>query len=92
MGESREWPVAVHDERAGGADDARLIARPEKIVVGYDGSDSAKRALDRAAGLTGTGSLLTVVIVAPSPSDLEEPANGSKVERLTVACASPPSG
>jgi nucleotide-binding universal stress UspA family protein len=38
-----------------------------QIVVAYDGSEPAKRALDRAATLTGYGSLLTVVTVATSP-------------------------
>jgi nucleotide-binding universal stress UspA family protein len=32
-----------------------------RIVVGYDGSDSANRALDRAAEFTGYGSQLTIV-------------------------------
>ena len=39
----------------------------EEIVVGYDGSEAAKRALDRAAVLTGYGSRLTVVTVASKP-------------------------
>src|SRR5579862_3756885 len=42
-----------------------------KIVVGYDGSESSRRALDRAAALTGYGSQLTVVSVARKPRDLE---------------------
>jgi nucleotide-binding universal stress UspA family protein len=33
----------------------------QKIVVGYDGSDQAKRALDRAAALGRAGSSVTVV-------------------------------
>lgn len=35
-----------------------------RIVVGYDGSDGAKRALEHAADLAGYGSMLTVVCVA----------------------------
>ena len=42
-----------------------------KIVVGYDGSEGARRALDRAASLCGYGSLLTVVSVARSRSEVE---------------------
>jgi nucleotide-binding universal stress UspA family protein len=42
-----------------------------KIVVGYDGTESAARALDRAAELAGYGSMLTVVTVALDPGDLE---------------------
>lgn len=34
-------------------------------MVGYDDSESAQRALDRAADLAGYGSTLTVVSVAP---------------------------
>ena len=45
---------------------------PYKIVVGYDGSESAKRALDRAATLTDYGSSLTVVTVARDSDDLEK--------------------
>jgi Universal stress protein family len=46
-------------------------ARAAKIVVGYDRSEGARWALDRAAGLCGYGSLLTVVSVARSPSERE---------------------
>lgn len=38
--------------------------RPRKILVGYDGSEAAQRALDAAAGLAGYGSTLAVVSVA----------------------------
>jgi nucleotide-binding universal stress UspA family protein len=41
-----------------------MADRPQRIVVGYDDSESARRALDRAAALTGYGSTLTVVNVA----------------------------
>jgi nucleotide-binding universal stress UspA family protein len=40
-----------------------MAARPRNIVVGYDGSGSAQRALDAAADLVGYGSQLTVVSV-----------------------------
>jgi nucleotide-binding universal stress UspA family protein len=37
-----------------------------RILVGYDGSEPAQRALDRAAELAGYGTTVTVVSVAPS--------------------------
>ena len=39
------------------------MARSRRIMVGYDGSDAAGRALDAAADLVGYGSTLTVVTV-----------------------------
>jgi nucleotide-binding universal stress UspA family protein len=41
-----------------------MAARPLNIIVGYDGSDSAVRALDAAADLFGYGSTLSVVTVS----------------------------
>ena len=48
-----------------------------KIVVGYDGSSVAKRALDKAAALAGDGARVTVVaVVEPYPrSGVTIPAN-----------------
>lgn len=43
---------------------AAAIAK--RIVVGYDGSEAAQRALERAAELAGYGTTVTVVSVAPS--------------------------
>ena len=40
-----------------------MTARPRRILVGYDGSEAAGRALDAAADLTGYGSTLAVVTV-----------------------------
>ena len=40
-----------------------MTARPRRIMVAYDGSDAAGRALDAAADLTGYGSTLAVVTV-----------------------------
>lgn len=40
-----------------------MAVRPRKIVVGYDGSESAGRALHAAADLVGYGSTLAVVTV-----------------------------
>jgi nucleotide-binding universal stress UspA family protein len=41
-----------------------MAAQARRIVVGFDGSDAAWRALDVAAQLTGYGSTLAVVSVA----------------------------
>jgi nucleotide-binding universal stress UspA family protein len=41
-----------------------MAARTRRIVVGYDGSEAAQRALDAAAGLAGYGSTLSVVAVS----------------------------
>jgi len=44
----------------------------KRIVVGYDGSEAAERALDRAAELAGYGTTVTVISVAPSdPAEVE---------------------
>jgi nucleotide-binding universal stress UspA family protein len=40
-----------------------MSARPRKIVVGFDGSEASRQALDTAADLTGYGSTLAVVSV-----------------------------
>jgi nucleotide-binding universal stress UspA family protein len=52
--------------------DSNPIQRPHAIAVGYDGSESARRALSRAAALAGYGSQITVVTVATTPARLEE--------------------
>jgi nucleotide-binding universal stress UspA family protein len=54
-----------------------------KIVIGYDGSESARRALENAAALAGDQTLLVVVSVAePYPrSGITIPANLDRVER-----------
>jgi nucleotide-binding universal stress UspA family protein len=52
------------------------MARPYRIVVGYDGSEAAERALDRAADLVGYGSTVSVVFVAP---DVERVAASASV-------------
>lgn len=41
-----------------------MAAQPRRILVGFDGSDAAWRALDSAIHLTGYGSTLTVARVA----------------------------
>ncbi|MGZ8703030.1 MAG: universal stress protein [Gaiellaceae bacterium] len=46
-----------------------MAARPKRIMVGYDGSDAAARALDVAADLAGYGSTLAVVTVHTGEPD-----------------------
>jgi nucleotide-binding universal stress UspA family protein len=50
------------------------VPRAKNILVAYDGTDAARRALDAAADLMGYGSLLSVVGVpsALSPAPLAE--------------------
>jgi nucleotide-binding universal stress UspA family protein len=43
-----------------------MAGKAQKILVGYDGSEGARRALDRAAELLGYGTSLSVVHVVPS--------------------------
>jgi nucleotide-binding universal stress UspA family protein len=40
-----------------------MSARPRRIIVGYDGSEASRRALDAAADLASYGSTLSVVTV-----------------------------
>ena len=57
-----------------------MAARARNILVGYDGSEAAQRALDAAADLVGYGSALSVVTVATKADD--EPAdNGGSAGR-----------
>lgn len=46
-----------------------MAMRPRRIMVGYDGSDGAGRALEAAADLAGYGSTLAVVTVHTSEPD-----------------------
>lgn len=64
-----------------------MAARPRNILVGYDGSASAQRALDAAADLVGYGSQLTVVTVRngrPRP-EVTNAARRRLVERHLTA-------
>jgi nucleotide-binding universal stress UspA family protein len=45
-----------------------VASAARRIVVGYDGSEAARRALEHAADLAGYGSTLTVVNVADPPN------------------------
>lgn len=42
-----------------------MAAQPKRIIVGFDGTEGAQRALDAVAELMGYGSTLTVVTVVP---------------------------
>ena len=46
-----------------------MAAQPRRIVVGFDGSEAATRALDAAADLAGYGSTLAVVAVRTRDGD-----------------------
>ena len=48
------------------AETVTVQAKARQILVGYDGSDTARRALERAAELAGYGTTITVVSVARS--------------------------
>jgi nucleotide-binding universal stress UspA family protein len=55
-----------------------MTARARSIVVGYDGSEVADRALDAAADLVGYGSLLTVLTLQ---ADQAPPGPGGRTAR-----------
>lgn len=54
-----------------------MAARPQRIVVGYDGSGTSQRALLAAADLVGYGSTLTVVSVHPKAA----PSAGKAIDQ-----------
>jgi nucleotide-binding universal stress UspA family protein len=60
-----------------------MAALARKILVGYDGSDAALRALDTAAALAGYGSALAVVSVARRRDD--DAVNGDDVDGIVGA-------
>jgi len=69
--------------------DVPVAAQPKRIIVGFDGSDGAQRALDAAAQLIGYGSTLTVVCVSAEgesggPRALAE-AHERLLDRLVTA-------
>ena len=59
-----------------------MSAQPRTIVVAYDGSEPAVRALDAAAQLVGYGSTLTVVTIAPGANGAVRNTLGDARERL----------
>jgi nucleotide-binding universal stress UspA family protein len=66
-----------------------VAAQPKNIIVGFDGSEGARRALDAAAHLVGYGSTLTVVSVdpsdAPTEPDVLAEARAWLLDRLVTA-------
>jgi nucleotide-binding universal stress UspA family protein len=71
-----------------------MAARPRQILVGFDGSESSRRALDAAADLVGYGSSLAVVFVRheDSPSTPIELAREQLLQRQLTARYLEPSG
>lgn len=70
-------------------DDALVTVQPKRIVVGFDGSEGARRALGAAAQLMGYGSTMTVVNVAAESArgrnDLLDTARDLLLEQLITA-------
>ena len=66
-----------------------MASQAKTIVVGYDGTEGARRALEAAAQLIGYGSTLTVVSVrsgdAPEPQDVLAEARAWLLDRLVTA-------
>jgi len=66
-----------------------MAAQPKRIVVGFDGTDGARRALAAAAQLMGYGSTMTVVRVRhDGPDDERDPLDTARdllIERLITA-------
>ncbi len=73
-----------------------MAARARSILVGYDGSEAARRALDAAADLVAYGSFLSVASVATGPEDcsakLLSEARGLLLRRHVTANYLEPSG
>ena len=59
-----------------------MAARSQKVLLGYDGSKSAKKALEAAAALCGYGSTLAVVSVGPLGADFTESVLRDARDRL----------
>lgn len=65
-----------------------MAARPRRILVGFDGSEASRRALDTAADLVGYGSSLSVVHVRRAgspPDDAVEQARDQLLRRQLTA-------
>lgn len=74
-------PPLWDDYRPSSGEPPRRTAPLRPVVVGYDGSQSARRALDRAAAAAGSGGCVVVVTAAPAADPLAaEPGTGSAVE------------
>jgi nucleotide-binding universal stress UspA family protein len=59
-----------------------VAAQPKRIIVGFDGSEGAQRALHAAAQLVGYGSTLTVVSVSSDGESTAHDALADARERL----------
>jgi nucleotide-binding universal stress UspA family protein len=59
-----------------------MAIRPKRVVVCFDGSPAAEKALDAAAGLIGYGSTLAVASVAPLGADTAQARLDEARERL----------
>ena len=59
-----------------------MAAQPKRIIVGFDGSEGARRALHAAAQLVGYGSTLTVVSVSSDGESTAPDALADAHERL----------
>ena len=70
-------------------DHAPMAVNAKRIVVGFDGSEGARRALDAAAQLMGYGSTMTVVrVVGEGDRDAPDPLDDARellIERLITA-------
>src|SRR6476619_209048 len=66
-----------------------MAAQPKRIVVGFDGTEGSRRALDAASQLMGYGSTVTVVRVRTDGADDErDPLDAARdilIERLITA-------
>ena len=66
-----------------------MAAQPKRIVVAFDGTEGARRALDAAAQLMGYGSTMTVVSVLregpPGEQDPLDDARNLLIARLITA-------
>ncbi|HET8741707.1 MAG TPA: universal stress protein [Gaiella sp.] len=58
------------------------MARARNIMVGFDGSEGADRALERAAELLGYGSILTVVTVSNNGTSSSETVERAREQLL----------
>jgi nucleotide-binding universal stress UspA family protein len=59
-----------------------VTVQPRRVLVCYDGSGAAEKALDTAAGLVGYGSILAVASVSPSGAEAAAAVLGNARERL----------
>jgi hypothetical protein len=59
-----------------------MATQPKRVLVCYDGSGAAEKALDAAASLIGYGSTLAVASVAPLGADTTQATLNGARERL----------